>query len=103
MPQCFEQGLAISFVLVPRGVSAWAAVAWSIFSSLPQPLTAVPAFLFVHWFESLLPFGLGFAAGAMTAMVFSELLPEARKNQPDAVVLMIMLCAGIVPLLAQFD
>ena len=88
---------------MPRGASAWEAAAWSIFSSLPQPLTAVPAFLFVHWFAALLPIGLGFAAGAMTAMVFTELLPEARKGQPDSVVFTIMLAAGIVPALAQFS
>ena len=39
----------------------------------------------------------------MTAMVFTELLPEARKGQPDSVVFTIMLAAGIVPALAQFS
>jgi len=38
---------------------------------------AVPAFLFVAFFDPLLPIGLGFAAGAMIWMVFSEIMPEA--------------------------
>ncbi|NBC84710.1 MAG: ZIP family metal transporter [Bacteroidetes bacterium] len=80
------EGLAISLILVPRGEAVWQAALWSIFSSLPQPLMAVPAFLFVEWFEPVLPVGLGVAAGAMIWMVFSELVPEAlEKSSPNAV------------------
>lgn len=71
------EGLAISLVLVPRGVSLLRAAGWSIFSSLPQPLVAVPAYLFVVLFEPLLPVGLGVAAGAMVWMCFAEMLPDA--------------------------
>jgi zinc transporter, ZIP family len=71
------EGLAISLVLVPRGVGVARAALWSVFSSLPQPLMAVPAFLFIAFFEPLLPIGLGFAGGAMIWMVFSELIPDA--------------------------
>lgn len=71
------EGVAISLALVPFGVGAPRAAAWSIFSSLPQPLMAVPAYLAVRTFEPLLPAGLGFAAGAMIWMVLTRLLPEA--------------------------
>jgi len=76
------EGLAISLVLVPRGATVASAAGWSIFSSLPQPLIAPLAFLFVETFKPLLPAGLGFAAGAMIWMVFSELLPEAVHDAP---------------------
>jgi ZIP family zinc transporter len=78
------EGLAISLVLVPRGTRVRTAAWWSIFSSLPQPLLAVPAFIFVEEFQSVLPIGLGFAAGAMILMVATELLPEAvaRLSRP---------------------
>lgn len=76
------EGLAISLVLVPRGVGVWRDAWWSVFSSLPQPLMAVPAFVFVEAFSSILPAGLGFAAGAMAWMVAAELYPDARRDSP---------------------
>ena len=76
------EGLAISLVLIPRGVSVWRAAGWSVFSSLPQPIMAVLAFLFVLVFRPILPVGLGLAAGAMIWMVFRELWPEAIENIP---------------------
>ncbi len=78
------EGLAISLVLVPRGESPWRAGGWSVFSSLPQPLLALPAFLFVETFEPFLPAGLGFAAGAMIWMVIAELIPEAIEDASSA-------------------
>ena len=71
------EGLAISAVLRPQGASILSCAWWSFFSSLPQPLVAVPAFLFVEAFAPALPYGIGFAAGAMVYMVLVELLPEA--------------------------
>lgn len=71
------EGLAISAVLRPKGASLLACIGWSIVSSLPQPFMAVPAFLFVDAFQPVLPYGLGFAAGAMVFMVLDALLPEA--------------------------
>jgi len=77
------EGLAISLVLVPQGVTVRRAAFWSIFSSLPQPLLAVPAFLFVEAFGAALPIGLGFAGGAMVWMVLTELAPGFVRERRD--------------------
>lgn len=77
------EGVTISLVMVPRGSRVRSAALWSIFTSLPQPLLAVPAFLFVEQFRAILPVGLGFAAGAMVWMVWRELLPETIRQVPQ--------------------
>ncbi len=76
------EGLAISLVLVPAGASVSAAAGWSVVSSLPQALMAVPAFLFVSAFSWALPAGFGFAAGAMAWLVASELIPGSLRAAP---------------------
>ena len=95
------EGLAISLVLIPHGSSVWKAAGWSVFSSLPQPLMAVPAFLLVGVFTSLLPLGLGFAAGAMIWMVLTELIPEGIKDASFAAVVLIALVSGALAFALQ--
>ena len=51
----------------------WAAVA----TSAPQAAGAVAAYVLVEQVEGLLPFSFAFAAGAMLALVVTELLPYA--------------------------
>ena len=97
------EGLAISAVLRPKGVSVLQCAGWSVFSSLPQPLMAVPAFLFVESFRPALPFGLGFAAGAMIFMVLDELLPEAyEEGQRSTVALLVSLALVGMVLFQQY-
>ncbi len=97
------EGLAISAVLRSRGVSLWGCVGWSVFSSLPQPLMAVPAFLLVDVFRPALPYGIGFAAGAMVLMVLMELLPEAyEKDRKPTVALLVSLSLVAMVLFQRF-
>ncbi|MFC4541320.1 ZIP family metal transporter [Halosolutus amylolyticus] len=71
------EGTAISIPLKAMGVARWKMVWWAVFSSLPQPIGAVIAFAFVRIARELLPYGFGFAAGAMIYLVLSEFIPEA--------------------------
>nr|CAB3449956.1 unnamed protein product [Digitaria exilis] len=72
------EGLAVSMVLSSRGVSPQKAMIWSIITSLPQPIVAVPAFLCADAFQKVLPFCTGFAAGCMIWIVIAE---EATPSQ----------------------
>ena len=71
------EGTAVSLPLRANGASMARCIWYSILTSLPQPVVAVPAFLLVSVFQPLLPASLGFAGGAMIFLVIQELLPES--------------------------
>jgi len=74
------EGIAVAIVLIPRGFSILATTLLCILSSVPQPLMAVPAYLFVDSFRFIIPIGFGFSAGAMGFVALYELLPEACES-----------------------
>jgi ZIP family zinc transporter len=74
------EGTAVSLPLRANGASLWTCFWYSVLTSLPQPIVAVPAFLLMSVAQPLLPASLGFAGGAMIFLVVSELLPESLKR-----------------------
>jgi hypothetical protein len=76
------EGLAVATVLVARGTTPRKALEWTLLCALPQPLFAVPSFIFVESFKMLLPVSMGFAAGCMLWIVVAELLPDALEDMP---------------------
>ena len=77
------EGTAIAIPMRAMGLSKWRMVGAAVFSSLPQPIGAVIAFVFVTWAREFLPFGFGFAAGAMVYLVVMEFIPEALDTGAD--------------------
>jgi ZIP family zinc transporter len=77
------EGTAVAIPMRSMAVSEPRMVAAAVFSSLPQPVGAVLAFAFVRLARGVLPFGLGFAGGAMVYLVLTEFVPEALELGAD--------------------
>ncbi len=74
------EGIAISIPFRNMGMNKWRMLAATIFSSVPQPIGAVIAFVFVRQAQAFMPVGFGFAAGAMIYLVITEFVSEAREQ-----------------------
>ncbi len=78
--QNVPEGTSVAVPMAEAGYSRtqmfWAAV----LTSIPQPIGAVIAYLLVETFKDLLPYSFGFAAGAMLALVISDLGPRALRG-----------------------
>lgn len=72
------EGIAISIPFRAMGMNKWKMLGATIFSSVPQPIGAVIAFVFVRQARQFMPIGFGFAAGAMIYLVATEFIEEAR-------------------------
>ncbi len=75
--QNIPEGLAVAIPLHTYGIPNWKIFGWAVFSSLPQPIGAGIAYAFVTIARDFLPYGFGFAAGAMVYLVLHDIFPEA--------------------------
>lgn len=94
------EATVFSAILTGRGVSAGGAAALSVTANVNQVLLAIVTFALVGAVPALLPWALGFAAGALIYLVLAELLPECyRETGRVSVALVTILAMGIVVLL----
>lgn len=79
--QNFPEGSAVSLPLRRDGMSRKKAFFLGQLSGVVEPIAAVIGAILVLKIQSLLPFLLAFAAGAMIYVVVEELIPESQSNQ----------------------
>jgi ZIP family zinc transporter len=78
--QNFPEGLAVSMPLRREGLSRGRSFLMGQSSGIVEPVAAVLGALAVMQMQTLLPYALAFAAGAMIFVVVEELIPTAREE-----------------------
>ncbi|NXN96424.1 S39AB protein, partial [Rhinopomastus cyanomelas] len=78
--QNFPEGLAVSLPLRGAGFSTWRAFWYGQLSGMVEPLAGVVGAFAMVVAEPLLPYALGFAAGAMVYVVMDDIIPEAQTS-----------------------
>lgn len=79
--QNFPEGAAVSIPLRREGYSRKKSFLLGQASGIVEPIAGVIGALLVVYIETILPFALSFAAGAMILVAVHELIPECQKNQ----------------------
>ncbi|MBQ7335863.1 MAG: ZIP family metal transporter [Clostridia bacterium] len=79
--QNFPEGAAVALPLRREGYSRRKSFLIGQASGMVEPIAGVIGALAVIHIESVLPFALAFAAGAMILVAVHELIPECQRNQ----------------------
>lgn len=78
--QNVPEGLAVSAALLSLGYSRLTAFAVGAATGLVEPIGGLLGVSAVTLFKPILPWGLGFAAGAMLFVVSNEIVPETHRR-----------------------
>ncbi|MFT3814672.1 MAG: ZIP family metal transporter [Acidovorax sp.] len=82
--QDVPEGFVVAAALLAAGYGRAFAVALGVASGLVEPVGAVLAALAVGQSSALMPWGLGFAAGAMLFVISHEIIPESHRKGHEA-------------------
>lgn len=78
--QNFPEGLAVSIPLRREGMSRLKSFWYGQLSAIVEPIAGVIGVVAVIYAQSILPYALAFAAGAMVFVVIEELIPESQRG-----------------------
>lgn len=78
--QDVPEGLVVAIALVAAGYSRLVAVLTAAASGLVEPAGAVLGAAVTSHSQAVLPWGLGFAAGAMLFVISHEIIPESHRK-----------------------
>jgi ZIP family zinc transporter len=82
--QNMPEGLAVATSLLSQNYSRLAAVAIGTATGLVEPIGGLLGVTAVSVFKPLLPWGMGFAAGAMIFVISNEIVPETHRKGHEA-------------------
>ncbi|QPQ56195.1 ZIP family metal transporter [Allosphingosinicella flava] len=97
--QNMPEGLAVAGAVSSLGYSRRRALATALFSGLVEPVAGLIGAAAVSLASALLPWGLGFAAGAMIYIVALEIIPDVRRQVSSRKPAMISLAIGLVTMM----
>ena len=78
--QNLPEGLAVALALAEIGYSRGRAFLVALLTGLVEPVGALLGVIAVAFSEALLPWGMGFAAGAMLFVISNEIIPESHRE-----------------------
>jgi len=78
--QDIPEGLIVAAPVACYGVALHRAFLWGVFSGWVEFAAAIGGFLLLRAVSGATPLALGFSAGAMTYVIFFELLPDAMRE-----------------------
>lgn len=81
--QNFPEGAAVSVPLRREGYSRRKSFLLGQSSGMVEPVAGVAGALLTVYVETILPYALSFAAGAMILVAVHELIPECQRNQEE--------------------
>ncbi len=81
--QNFPEGATVSIPLRREGYSRKKSFLFGQASGIVEPVSGVIGALLVVYVETILPYALSFAAGAMILVAVHELIPECQRNQKE--------------------